>query len=260
MLNEHVFSSSGRLYLRAGKRPHRAGIPPFSIYLFLINLLFLIPLIFYGQTVLCTGFSPEPAMNQAVQKLNMDHFTGVNLRREDPVQYLDCAGFVREYHDGVITRMEPNRKDGIKTTAVIQEEGLQGFEFADDHYVIEAISLFDIAGQGIVSIALDNDLNDNNGFLYETTYATVYYQEWHTIPIAIAPLANNIRRIVLQKQDGDAKIGRIKLYGHPDPGTPEQFLRTVEKVPKIQTTLLPRCLTKYDLAGKVSFVYARVVY
>ncbi len=36
------------------------------------------------------------------QKFPMEEFIGVNTLREDPIEYLDCAGFVREYHDWVI--------------------------------------------------------------------------------------------------------------------------------------------------------------
>lgn len=32
----------------------------------------------------------------------MEEFIGVNMRREDPLEYLDCIGFIREYHDWVI--------------------------------------------------------------------------------------------------------------------------------------------------------------
>lgn len=35
----------------------------------------------------------------AQQQFTMEHFIGVNLRREDPVKYTNCAGFVRDYHD-----------------------------------------------------------------------------------------------------------------------------------------------------------------
>jgi Secretion system C-terminal sorting domain len=36
------------------------------------------------------------------QQFPMDQFMGVNLRREDPVERLNCVGFVREYHDWAI--------------------------------------------------------------------------------------------------------------------------------------------------------------
>jgi len=37
-----------------------------------------------------------------IAQVTVDQGVGTNLRRQDPVQYLDCVGFIREYHDWVI--------------------------------------------------------------------------------------------------------------------------------------------------------------
>jgi len=44
-------------------------------------------------------------------QITMDHFIGVNLRREDPIQYLSAVGFVREYHDWAV-----DEGDWVQTT------------------------------------------------------------------------------------------------------------------------------------------------
>ena len=42
------------------------------------------------------------SFGQTVQQFPMEEFIGVNLRREDPIQYLNAFGFVREYRDWAV--------------------------------------------------------------------------------------------------------------------------------------------------------------
>src|SRR5262245_2968357 len=41
-------------------------------------------------------------------QVNMSDFIGINVKREDPVQYLNCAGFAREFHDWIIDEGNSN--------------------------------------------------------------------------------------------------------------------------------------------------------